>query len=98
MIAYDGQKAVVSPLVIHLADPTPYEYDIFASYKYNATMVEDGKEVYIPAFSSIVNIIDVSGVTQSGWVFADATSKRARDVVIEVNSRENSCCTSHPIQ
>lgn len=27
VIAYDGQKTVVSPLVIRLAGPTRYEYD-----------------------------------------------------------------------
>lgn len=43
VIAYNGQEFVVSLLVIHLAGPTPYEFDKVAPYKYNATMEEDGK-------------------------------------------------------
>lgn len=44
----------------------PYESDRVIPYKYHATMLEDGKEVPIPSLSSIVNIVDVSGITQSG--------------------------------
>ncbi|KAI5431757.1 hypothetical protein KIW84_035795 [Lathyrus oleraceus] len=64
VIAYDGQKSVVSLLVIRLAGHTPYESDKVVPYKYNATMVEDDKEVPIHAFSFVVNIIDVSGVSE----------------------------------
>lgn len=88
MIAYDGQKTVVSPLVIRLAGPTPYESDKDVPYKYNATIVEDGKEVHIPAFPSVVNIANVSGVTQSGRIFVVAAPKRTEDVVIEKSSQE----------
>ena len=35
-------------------------------YKYNTTMIENGKEVPLP---SIVNITDVSRVTRSGRIF-----------------------------
>lgn len=83
MNAYDGQKTVVSPLVIPLASHMPYESNKVVPYKYNATMIEDGKEVHIPAFLSVVNITDESGVTRSGWVFAVATPKKTEDVVIE---------------
>lgn len=63
VIAYDGQKTIVSLLVIRLVGPTSYESEKVAAYKYNAIMVEDGKEVLIPAFPFVVNIADVSGVT-----------------------------------
>lgn len=63
MIAYDGQKTIVSRLVIRLVGPTPYESDKAIPYKYNATMIKDNKQVHIPAFPSIVNIANVSGVT-----------------------------------
>lgn len=63
MIACDGQKTVVSPLVIRLVGPTPYKSDKVVLYKYNSTMVENSKEVYIPTFPSVVNIADASGVT-----------------------------------
>lgn len=45
--------------------------------------VEDGKEVHIPYFSSIVNIVDVSGVTRCGRIFAATTPKRTGDEVIK---------------
>lgn len=51
-------------------------------------MLEDGKKVHIPSFSSIVNIAYVSGVTQSGWVFAIGAPKRIKDVVIEKPTQE----------
>ncbi|XP_050909093.1 uncharacterized protein LOC127122859 [Lathyrus oleraceus] len=86
VIAYDGQMTAISPLVIRLAGPTPYELDKVVPYKYNATMVEDDKEVHIPSFPSIVNIADVSGVTRSGRVFAAVAPKRIEDVVIEKSS------------
>lgn len=82
VIAYNGQRSVVSPLVICLASHTPYEFDKVVPYKYSATMVEDGKEVHIPSFLSVVNISDVSGMTRSGRVFAVAAPKRIEDVVI----------------
>lgn len=62
--------------------PTPYESDKVVPYKYNATMLEDGKEVPIPSFSSVVNITYISGVTQSGRVFAFAAPKRIEDTSV----------------
>lgn len=71
-----------------MAGSTPYEYDKFVPYKYNTTMIEDGKEMLIPALLSIVNIVDVSGVTRNGRVFAVAASKRTEDMVIEKSNTE----------
>ncbi|XP_050896594.1 uncharacterized protein LOC127103370 [Lathyrus oleraceus] len=88
VIELNGQKSIVSSFVIFLAGPTPYESAKVVPYKYNATMLEDGKEVSIPYFSSIVNITYVSGVTRSGRVFAAATPKRTEDVVIEKLAQE----------
>ena len=88
MIAYDGHKIFVSPLVIHMAGPTPYESDKAMPYKYNNTMVEDGKELPIPTSQSVANIADVSGVTQSGRIFVVAAPKRTEDVVIEKSTSE----------
>ncbi|XP_050890962.1 uncharacterized protein LOC127096434 [Lathyrus oleraceus] len=82
VIAYNSQKSVVSPLVIRLAGPTPYESDKVVPYKYNSTMLEDGKEVPIPPLSSVINIVDVSGVTRSGRVFASVPTKRIEDTLV----------------
>lgn len=82
VIAYNSQKSVVSPLVIRQSVPTPYESDRVVPYKYNATMIEDGKEVHIPSLSFIVNIADVSGVTRSGRVFSFVALKRIEDTSV----------------
>jgi hypothetical protein len=60
----------------------PYESDKAIPYKYNATMVEDGKEVSIPPLSSVVSIADVSRVTRSGRVFASEPPKKVDDVSV----------------
>ncbi|XP_050918505.1 uncharacterized protein LOC127135924 [Lathyrus oleraceus] len=82
VIAFNSQKSVVSPLVICLAGHTPYESDIVVPYKYNATMLEDGKEIPIPSLSFIVNIADVSGVIWSCRVFAYVSLKRIEDTSV----------------
>lgn len=87
LISYNSQKYVVSPLVIRSEGPTPYESDRVVPYKYNAIMLEDGKEVLIPSLSSVVNIIDVSGVTRSGRVFASATPKIIQDTSVSKQAR-----------
>ncbi|KAI5419133.1 hypothetical protein KIW84_043359 [Lathyrus oleraceus] len=51
-------------------------------------MVEDGKEVLIPTFPSVMNIADVSGVTRSGRIFVVVVPTRTEDVVIEKSSQE----------
>ncbi|XP_050920028.1 uncharacterized protein LOC127137625 [Lathyrus oleraceus] len=88
VIAYNGQKIVVSPLVIQLAGPMPYKSDKVVPYKYNATMVADGKEVHIPIFPYVVNNADVSGVTQNGRVFTAANPIGSENVVIEKSTQE----------
>lgn len=82
VIAYNSQKPAISPLVIRLTSPTPYESDRDVPYKYNATMLKDGKEVTIPSLYSFVNIADVSGVTLSGRVFAFVAPKRIEDTLV----------------
>ncbi|XP_050890649.1 uncharacterized protein LOC127096071 [Lathyrus oleraceus] len=60
------QNTVVSPLVIHLEGPMPYQSDKVVHYKYNATMIEDDKEVTITAFPFVVNIANKTPVVQAG--------------------------------
>lgn len=64
----------MTPLVINLPGPVPYQSDKVMPYKYNSTMTENGKDVPLP---SIFNITDVSRLTRSGRIFA----KRTKDVV-----------------
>jgi hypothetical protein len=72
-ITYDSRKTSVTPLVINLSGPVPYQFDKSVPYKYNATMTENGKDVPLP---SIVNVTDVRRVTRSGRIFA----KRIEDI------------------
>ena len=60
----------------------PYESDKAILYKYNATMVEDGKEMPIPYLFSVVSIVDVSRVTRSGLVFASEPPIKVDDVSV----------------
>ncbi|XP_050889100.1 uncharacterized protein LOC127094288 [Lathyrus oleraceus] len=72
-ITYDSRNTSVTPLVINLPGPVPYQFDKVVPYKYNATMIENGNDVPLP---SIVNFVGVSRVTRSGRIFA----KRTEDV------------------
>ena len=69
---YNDQKDSTTPMVICLPGPVPYQSEKAVPYKYNATMIENGKEVPLP---SIVNITDVSRVTRSGRIFNRNTEK-----------------------
>lgn len=82
VIAYNGKKSIVSLLVIRLAGATPFESDIIVPYKYNATMLEDGKEVPIPSLSYVVNTTNISGVTLSARVFSSVAPKRIEDALV----------------
>src|SRR3954468_23357830 len=65
-----SSMTAIAPLVIYLPGHVPYESDKAIPYKYNATFIENGKEIPLP---SVVNIADVSRVTTSGRVFNRAT-------------------------
>lgn len=54
--------------MICLPRVVPYSSDNVVLYRYNASMVEDGKEVEIKPL--LVNIEDINGVTRSGRVFS----------------------------
>lgn len=66
---YKNVKKSVSPLVIRLTGLIPYSSNKVVPSKYNATMIENGKEVPLPAANSVVSIVDVVKVTRSGRDF-----------------------------
>ncbi|XP_058770183.1 uncharacterized protein LOC131643835 [Vicia villosa] len=80
---YDSQNSAVSPLVIYPSGPIPYTSDKAIPYKYNATMLEEGREVPIPDVPSVDNIAGMSRVTRSGRVFAPSSQKRVEIPVSE---------------
>lgn len=59
---HDSRKTTTILLVIFLQGPIPYESEKVVPYKYNITMMEDGKEVPLP---HVVKIVDISRVTRS---------------------------------
>src|SRR3954465_2912862 len=69
-VKYDSRKTTVVPLVMYLPGPVPYESSKAMPYKYNATFIENGKEIPL---LSVVNIVDASRVTRSGRVFNRTT-------------------------
>ncbi|GAU51647.1 hypothetical protein TSUD_414690 [Trifolium subterraneum] len=65
-VTFNSQNSVVTPLVICPPGPIPYTSNKAIPYKYNATMIEDGREVPIPLLPSAVNTAEVSRVTRRG--------------------------------
>ncbi|MCI55243.1 hypothetical protein A2U01_0076493, partial [Trifolium medium] len=57
-VTFNSQKSVVTPLVICPSGTMPYTSNKAVPYKYNATMIEYGREVPIPHFPSAVNIVE----------------------------------------
>ncbi|XP_050888140.1 uncharacterized protein LOC127093269 [Lathyrus oleraceus] len=85
VIQYDSNKIdnrSVLLLVIRLEGPILYSFDKVVPYKYNATMIENGQEVPLPAANSVVSIVDVVKVTRSGRVFDPVPTKVVEDVVV----------------
>lgn len=62
----------MTPLIIYFPGLVPYESDKVVPWRYNATVLEDGKEVMIEVDRSVDNVADVSGMTISGRMFAPA--------------------------
>ncbi|XP_039685658.1 uncharacterized protein [Medicago truncatula] len=67
-VFYDSRKSTITPLVICLPGPLPYASEKAIPYKYNATMIEEGREVPIPPLSSVDNIVEDSRVLRNGRV------------------------------
>ncbi|GAU46908.1 hypothetical protein TSUD_299590 [Trifolium subterraneum] len=82
-VIYNSQQSSVAPLVICLPGPMPYTSEKAIPYKYNATMIENGHEVLIPALPPSVNIAEVSRVTRRGRVFPPTAQKKYEDPVSE---------------
>lgn len=61
-------KPVRAPLVICLPGPSPYASQKVVPYKYEATILEDGKEVPLFTFPAVSNIAGGSQVLRSGRV------------------------------
>lgn len=70
IINYQSKESDVTPLIICFPGSILYESDKVVPWRYNATMLEDGKEVMIEATQSAKNIADVSDMTRNGRMFS----------------------------
>jgi hypothetical protein len=89
-IFYDSQKSVAAPLVICLPGPIPYVFEKVIPYKYNATMMEGGREVQIPPLPSMGNIAGDSRVLRTWRVVPLVFPKKASAPTIEDARAEDS--------
>ncbi|XP_050889058.1 uncharacterized protein LOC127094243 [Lathyrus oleraceus] len=95
-ITFDSHNYAKSPLVIYLSGPAPYQTDKVVPYKYQATMIKDGKEVPLPFMPSVVNITDVSGVTRSRRVFTTVSPRNVEASVGKKMQVEASTVSNKP--
>lgn len=95
-ITFDSRNSAKSPLVIYLAGLAPYQSDKAVPYKYQATMIKDGKEVPLPSMPSAVNIADVSGVTRSERVFTTVPPRNVEASVGKKMQVEASIVSNKP--
>lgn len=66
----------MTPLIVCLPGPILYGSDKAVPWRYNAIVLEDGKEVMIKATRSIENIANISGMIKSGCMFAPAPLRK----------------------
>jgi len=93
-----NQKPVVTPLVICLPRPMPYASEKAIPYNYNATMLENRREVPIPSLPSVVNIAEDSRVLRNGRVVPTLFPKKASAPVIEQVQAKDSSTTKDACQ
>ena len=85
-----NQKPMVTPLVICLPRPMPYASEKARPYNYNATMLENGREVPIPHLPSVVNITEDSRVLRNGRIMPTLFQKKAGAPVTEqIHARDS---------
>jgi len=83
-IFFDSREAA-APLVICLPGPIPYVSEKAIPYKYNATMMEGGREVPVPPLPSMGNIAEDSRVLRNGHVIPAVFPKKASTPAKNIN-------------
>ncbi|KAK2375367.1 hypothetical protein QL285_076259 [Trifolium repens] len=82
-VTFNSEKSVVAPFVIRLSGPFPYTSQKAVPYKYDATMLQDGKETPIPPLISVDNIADSSKVLRSGRILPTIVQEKTSTPVTE---------------
>ncbi|XP_058741175.1 uncharacterized protein LOC131613532 [Vicia villosa] len=83
-ISYDSQNMAAIPLTIQMPKPFPYNSSTIVPWRYGATIITGKEEVKPELESTIVNIADVSCMTQSGRLFAPIPSKLRSNLAAQV--------------
>ena len=75
--------------MICLPGPIPYASEKAIPYKYNVTMMEDGREVPIPPLPSVGNIAEDSRVLRNGRVIPAVFPTKANTPITEETPAKN---------
>jgi hypothetical protein len=75
-VTFNSQKSAASTLVICPPGSVPYISEKAIPYKYNATMIEDGREVPLPSLPAVGNIAEDSRVLRNGRIIPTMAPKK----------------------
>jgi len=67
-VIYISKEPTDTPLVICVPRPLPYVSDRVIPYRYNPTILENGREIPIPPLASVSNTVGSSKVLRSGRI------------------------------
>jgi len=82
-VTYNGAKPAVTPLVICLPGPLSYTSERAIPYKYDATILEDGKEMPLPPLAYMVNIADNNKLLRSGCILPTVMQRKTSAPIVE---------------
>jgi len=89
-VTYNSAKPAVTPLVICMPGPLPYTSQRAIPYKYEATTLEDGKEIPLHPLASVVNIVESSKVLRSGRILPTVIQGKTDALMVEPVQVQNS--------
>jgi len=90
VVTPNSAKPAVTPLVIFLPGPKPYVSQKAIPYKYECTILENGKEISLNPLASMDNIAESSQVLRSGRILPAVVQKKTSAPVEEPVQERNS--------
>jgi hypothetical protein len=75
-VTFNSQKPLVSTLMICPPGSMPYTSEKAIPYKYNATMIENGREVPLPSMPAVGNIAEDSRMLRNGRIIPTVAPKK----------------------
>jgi len=89
-IFFNSRKSVAPPLAICVPGPIPYALEKAFPYKYNTSMIEDGREVCMLPSPSVGNIAEDSRALRNGRVIPVVFPRKVSAPVIEETQAKDS--------